>query len=159
MISFAVGRTQFQLRAAAILCHQGRWLLHRAAGDDFWTLPGGRVEAGEDTAQALRREMLEELGEPVQALQLDYVVESFYPHGGGACHELGFFYRCELAPASPLGRHQQPFAGQELDLAKPLTFAWFSPAQRSDLLVYPSFLRTAVLAEAWAGPQHVVERG
>ena len=40
----------------------GRILLHRADYEDFWSLPGGRVEMLEDSREALRREMLEELG-------------------------------------------------------------------------------------------------
>jgi 8-oxo-dGTP pyrophosphatase MutT (NUDIX family) len=159
MISFTAGGTQFQLRAAALVCHQGRVLLHQAVGDAFWTLPGGRVEAGEDTTAAVRRELLEELGEPVQALQLRYVVESFYPHDGRHCHELGFFYRCELMPGSTLGRRAHAFAGREQHLPKPISFAWFGPAERAALQVYPAFLRTAELDGALGGPQHVVERG
>jgi 8-oxo-dGTP diphosphatase len=47
--------------AAAVLVEQSRVLLtQRRAG--AWEFPGGKVEAGEDPREALRRELSEELG-------------------------------------------------------------------------------------------------
>ena len=52
--------------AAAVLVEQSRVLLtQRRAGTHLagaWEFPGGKVEAGEDPREALRRELSEELG-------------------------------------------------------------------------------------------------
>jgi hypothetical protein len=40
----------FRVRVAGVAVHDGRVLFHRAAHDDFWALPGGRVAAGETLA-------------------------------------------------------------------------------------------------------------
>ena len=51
----------------------GRLLLVRRANDPgrgLWSLPGGRVEPGEDDAAALVREMAEETGLAVQPAEL-----------------------------------------------------------------------------------------
>jgi 8-oxo-dGTP diphosphatase len=52
--------------AAAVLVERGRVLLtQRKAGthlEGAWELPGGKVRAGEDPREALRRELREELG-------------------------------------------------------------------------------------------------
>ena len=53
------------------LIRDGRVLLVRRARPPYrgrWTLPGGRVEPGEDPTQAAHREMEEELGLRVEAL-------------------------------------------------------------------------------------------
>ena len=50
---------------AVIRDGQGRFLLVQRAnepGRGLWSLPGGRVERGESDAQALRRELAEEVG-------------------------------------------------------------------------------------------------
>lgn len=54
------------LVAAAVLKEaKGYWLVRRGPGRNhpgLWEFPGGKVEAGETTAEALQRELWEELG-------------------------------------------------------------------------------------------------
>lgn len=51
------------IAASAACFRDGRLLLARRANPpQLWTLPGGRVEAGETAAEAARRELLEETG-------------------------------------------------------------------------------------------------
>ena len=65
MLSFDVGAGKFQARAAAIIRREDHILIHRMIRDPFWTLPGGRVEFGEDAATTVAREIAEELGRAV----------------------------------------------------------------------------------------------
>jgi ADP-ribose pyrophosphatase YjhB (NUDIX family) len=60
MITFETPQGQFNYRVAGVAIVDGHVLLHQAQGEDFWTLPGGRLEAMETASDALRREMLEE---------------------------------------------------------------------------------------------------
>lgn len=51
--------------AAVIRKPEGYWLVRRGPGlrdPGMWEFPGGKVEPGETAAQALQRELLEELG-------------------------------------------------------------------------------------------------
>ncbi|TFV52060.1 NUDIX domain-containing protein [Blastococcus sp. TF02A-35] len=77
---------------AGVLIRDGRLLLcHRSKGrvryPDYWSLPGGKVEPGESSRDALRRELREEIGVdaaisrdgPLQAIRDDaYVVEAWF---------------------------------------------------------------------------------
>lgn len=59
--------------AAAVVVHDGRLLLIRrrvAEGSLSWTLPSGKVEAGESAGQAAAREALEEAGVTVEPVRL-----------------------------------------------------------------------------------------
>ncbi len=74
-----MARREFVVAAASLLDRQGRVLL---VGNDWqgygkvrWTLPGGMVERGESTLDALSREVLEETGLSITAIHaLAYAV-------------------------------------------------------------------------------------
>jgi 8-oxo-dGTP pyrophosphatase MutT (NUDIX family) len=57
-------------RASLVAIADRRLLLVRMHDRDYWLLPGGKLEAGESAEQALRREVVEELGVPVDATSL-----------------------------------------------------------------------------------------
>ena len=46
----------------ALIIKDGKVLMCRGVGDANWDFPGGRLHTGEDLAQGLRRELMEELG-------------------------------------------------------------------------------------------------
>jgi 8-oxo-dGTP diphosphatase len=69
--------------ALVVACRDGRFLVARRPGDvhlaGFWEFPGGKIEAGEEPAEAARRELDEETGlfapslEPLVVVVHDYV--------------------------------------------------------------------------------------
>jgi 8-oxo-dGTP diphosphatase len=56
--------TSTRMCARGIIEYQGKFLLVKNASSsgDFWCLPGGGIESGEDVVSALRREIIEETG-------------------------------------------------------------------------------------------------
>jgi len=79
MISFSIGEARFNYRTVAVIIHDGYVLLHRADYENFWGLPGGRVEILESSDVALARELREELGQNVDAQvgRLLWMAENF----------------------------------------------------------------------------------
>ncbi len=93
------GGTVFMVRVGGV-ASSGDWvLLHRAAGEDFWALPGGRIQVGETAA---------EIGAEVEVGRLLWVIENFFSHtpldqhdreaARLAHHEVGLYL--EMAPTS-----------------------------------------------------------
>ena len=122
ILSFPVGGTRFNYRVAGVALREGHLLVCREDEDDYCMLPGGRVEMGESSDVALRREMDEELGMSVDVGRLVFTSESFYGREGERFHEIGLFYAIEL-PQHVRPDGPQPFLARE-DEGHLLQFSW-----------------------------------
>ncbi len=159
MISFGTDGVRFNYRVAGVVISRGRVLLHRAEHDDFWALPGGRVELLEQAAVAVVREMREELAAELEVERLLWLVEGFFKLNDRRFHELGLYFLLKLPEESPLHDCAEPFYGIEADFGGAplrLVFQWFDVETLKDARVYPLFLRTA-LSSLPETIQHVIE--
>lgn len=155
MISFRVNSHRFHLRAGAVVLDAGHLLLHRLEGDEFWALPGGRIEAGEEGSRTIGREFNEELGLTVQCSELLGIGENFFDYRGEPHHEIGLYFSVSLPAGAPIGDKGQVHYGVEGE--RRLEFKWFALAALRDLDVRPTALRDALVFGAV--PQHFVQRG
>ena len=137
MINFEVGDCRFNYRVVGIALNGDRVLLHRAEMDDFWSLPGGRVELLEPGAEALKREMREELGVEIQIERLVWVVENFFEFDNKSYHELAFYFLMTL----PQGfcKRGETFPANDGQIK--LIFKWYGLKELKDIPLYPAFLR------------------
>lgn len=113
---------------AIVRDRDGRLLLvlrGRPPGAGRWSVPGGRVEPGEDDAAAVARETLEETGLRVRAGALVGTVERDGP--GGVVYEIHDY------AATVLGG--TPRAGDDAADVR-----WAAPAELRDLPLVPGLL-------------------
>ncbi len=147
MLSFVTDSgLRFNYRVAGAAYTDGHVLLHQSDRDDFWSLPGGRVEGGESSATSLAREFREELGTDVTVERPLWIVENFFTYRDTPFHELGFYYLVTLPPddCEPSRVREgveQKANGETLRL----TFRWFALEALGGLTIYPSFLKTALV--------------
>lgn len=156
IVSFGDGGRRFNFRAAAVIIDEERVLLHRAEYEDFWSLPGGRVEMLEDSREGLRREMLEELGEEVEIGRLVWLGENFFGFLFTDFHELGMYFEVALPEESELRRRAEEWWVEE-DNGVKICFRWFEVAEAPGLPIVPGFLREG-LGALPEGTAHVVYR-
>lgn len=147
----------FHFRVVGICRVGGRILLHRAAKDAYWTLPGGRVEMGESTHDALRREMVEEIGEAVTIGRTSFVAENFFTLREKRFHEIDVGLEMHLAPDSRVALVES-FPSQEE--GSDVTFAWISELRRvlDALPLLPAFLPEA-LTDGSSSIRHILHHG
>lgn len=81
-----------RIAAALLIGADGRTLLVRKRGTQAFMQPGGKIEPGEPAAQALARELEEELGLSVDPAQAVFLGEFTAP----AANEPGFEVNCQL---------------------------------------------------------------
>ncbi|VAW21202.1 hypothetical protein MNBD_ALPHA11-1136 [hydrothermal vent metagenome] len=101
VLSFLNGKRKFNYRVAGIIIRNNHVLVCREDDQDYVFLPGGRVEFGEASDGALRREIEEELGCEGEIGQLVFSVENFFDLEGERYHELAKYYRVKLLDDFP----------------------------------------------------------
>jgi 8-oxo-dGTP diphosphatase len=113
-VSGSADERWIEVAAAVIERPDGSFLLaQRPAGkvyEGWWEFPGGKVETGEPVADALARELHEELGLEVVGAY-PWITRTFrYPHGNVRLH----FFRVTDWRGEPHSREDQAFAWQRM---------------------------------------------
>jgi ADP-ribose pyrophosphatase YjhB (NUDIX family) len=157
MITFNRGDKCFNFRIAGIAIDNNHILLHRSAGDAFWTCPGGRAEIGETTSQTLIREIKEELNEDIEVVRLLWVVENFFEYAQKNYHEIAFYFLMKFPARSPYLAKEKSFSSVEEN--DTLEFKWFpiDPDILAGLPLLPSFLQQS-LSNLPDAVEQVIER-
>ncbi|HUX37098.1 MAG TPA: NUDIX domain-containing protein [Rectinemataceae bacterium] len=150
MLSIDIDGIRFTHRAAGVAVSGDRLLLNRGLGEPYWFLPGGRINAGEDSASALLREMREEIGQDVVLGDLFCTIENFFEHKGRRFHELGVYYAMEV-PKEWEGSVFLKDDGEDLE------YRWMPLAELAATLLYPEPIKDLILGKL-AGGHLIIDR-
>ncbi|PWR19217.1 NUDIX hydrolase [Zavarzinia compransoris] len=144
MIVLDAGPSRFQLRAAALIRAGDHVLVHSPAGENIWSLPGGRVEFGESAAETLAREIREELSRAAAIGPLRCLIENYFTLDGRDVHELCLIH--DAALTEPLRFHETEIVHRCRDGATDLEFRWVHAATPAlDAIgLYPAPLRQLI---------------
>lgn len=137
MLKFDVGDSCFNYRSAAIIIHDDHVLIHKSETDDFWALPGGRVEFFETSEDTIAREILEELGVEALARRLLWHAENFFEYTDKKYHEVANYFLAEFLEV-PKIVSERDFPGVEVDLD--LIYRWVPISKLSEYVIKPRFL-------------------
>ena len=109
---------QYGVRASALIIHAGKLLTYSHDGKYF--VPGGAVQVGEHSTDAVRREVREELGIGCTVQKLAFVGEHLFTVHDIPNHRIEFHYLVEVdSEAVPITtceeEHRYPCAWLPLD--------------------------------------------
>lgn len=97
-ISVELENYKLNVRTCAFIRCKGEILVCEHKNKNYYSLPGGRVKVGEDSKEALLRELKEELNYDLgeNDLRITRVIENFFVSKGQKVHEYLFVYLCDL---------------------------------------------------------------
>ena len=95
-ITIDVDDYKLNVRAAGVMIHNGKILVHRNVNSDHYALIGGRVEIGESSANTIKREIKEELGKDIEITGYISTIENFFEMKGSKYHEIMFVHKIEF---------------------------------------------------------------
>lgn len=84
------------IRAAVVIIHNDKILVHRDINSNHYALVGGRVELGEDSIATVKREVKEEMGKEIEIIGYISTVENFFTMNGKKYHEIEFVHLAEF---------------------------------------------------------------
>lgn len=136
MIKFQNGNNQFNFRSIALLIKDNQVLIQKDSKDDFWALPGGRVELFENSSDTVVREVFEELGWKVQTIRPLWFIENFFKIGITNFHEIATIYLMDLVDYA---QYEPDFEFRGLE--DHLIFKWFDISKLEEINFKPEALR------------------
>lgn len=135
---------KFKYRVVGILFdEQNRVLIQRVADNPFYCLPGGRVELGESSIEAVKRELEEELGFDVIVEKPLFFLENFFKRANGqGVHEIGIFFKV-TSNVSP--KEDWEIVENDKGILKTLRYKWVTLKELADEDLRPAFLKEKLL--------------
>jgi len=142
---------KFNYRVGAIIQHNGKLLMVKNSGDDFYYTVGGRVKFGESARETILREALEETGLPLEIDRLAFIHENFFNFGPTQAqfHEICLFF--QMKPHDKLGETRKTFE----EAYGEVSIHWLPIGKLSEYKIYPEFFMTE-LANPCAHIRHIV---
>lgn len=146
----------FKFRVCGILEHKNKYLAVKIMQNEFYCLPGGHAEIGEDTNEAVLREMREELGFEVEIKRLAGIAQNlFKTKKGELLHELGYYYIVKAKDESQVKEENYEIIENDKGELKKLRFSWLTKEELETSDFRPTFVKDMLASN---GMLHVINK-
>ena len=102
-ITIDVEDYKLNVRAAGVIIHNNKVLVHKNVNSDHYALVGGRIEIGENSVDTIKREIKEELGKDIEITGYISTIENFFEMKGSKYHEIMFVHKVEFVEEKDKG--------------------------------------------------------
>lgn len=131
----------FNHRVAAVIVHSNKLLAQKNVETNEYYLPGGRINYGESSEEAIIREIREELGITVTDYSSLWINECFFIDNGTRFHEVGIYYLVNLENTK-FNHYESVFELKEGDRVN--TYEWLDIESLDSIALYPLFVKTEI---------------
>lgn len=140
-------RSRIRPVALAVIRDGSRLLVRRYTapnGDHYYRPLGGAIEFGERAAQAVMREIVEEIEAEIEQVRHLTTVENIFERDGETGHQIEFLFEAQLVDRSLYGAeliHGMESSGKRIEAV------WIDLAQPLDGPLYPAGLQELLTAD------------
>lgn len=151
-------KEEFHVRTCGIIKQEDKFLIMRVNKTSYYHIPGGHIEIGEDSEQAVIREIKEEIGCDVQEASLFSIQENFWIRNAKKCHGIEFYYI--IKPKQQLQMQDYETIENDKGEEKLLEFKWVTAEELKNIDLRPINIRDMLINEEYLkGLSHIVKRG
>ncbi|MDD4187856.1 MAG: NUDIX domain-containing protein [Bacilli bacterium] len=137
-INVEIAGVKLNCRAVGIITRDNKILFQKRKQDEFWALPGGKIQVREKSCDTIKRELEEELGVKIKVGRITNISEYFFNFGEEKYHQYILAYNVEVIGNEEI-LNQDQFRGIEDD--ENLIFKWFDIAELDKAPIKPDFIK------------------
>lgn len=150
-------KEEFHGRTCGIIKQEDKFLIMRVNKTDYYHIPGGHIEIGEDSKEAVTREIKEEIECDVKDARLFAIQENFWERRGKKCHGIEFYYIITLNSPLPMKNYERIENDKGED--KLLEFKWVTSDELKDIDLRPNNIRNMLINNEYSSKlTHIVEK-
>ena len=149
---------EFHGRTCGIIKQDDKFLIMRVNQTSYFHIPGGHIEIGENSEQAIIREIKEEIGCDIQETNLFAIQENFWKKGNKICHGIEFYH--VIKPKYELEMKDYEITENDKGEEKLLEFKWVTSDELKNIDLRPSNIRDMIVnGDYLRGLVHIINRG
>ena len=150
-------KEEFHVRTCGIIKQENKYLIMRVNKTPYYHIPGGHIELGEDSEQAVVREIKEEIGCDVKEASLFAIQENFWTRNNKKCYGIEFYYM--IKPKQELQMKNYERIENDKGEQRILEFKWVNSEELKDIDLRPINIRDMLIKEEYLkGLHHFVKR-
>ena len=148
---------EFHVRTCGIIKQENKFLIMKVNKTSYYHIPGGHIEIGEDSEQAVIREIKEEIGCDVKEAKLFSIEENFWTRNNKKCHGIEFYYI--IKPKQQLQMQDCEKIENDKGEEKLLHFKWVTLEEIKEIDLRPSNIKDMLINEEYLkGLTHIVKK-
>ena len=139
------------IRAAVIILHNNKFLVHRNVNETYNALIGGRVKAGESSEETIKREIKEELGKDVEVTGYCATIENFFNFKDKEYHEILFVHFAEFVEEED---KKIEYTLKNIEGREYLEYRWIDLDEIDNCVIKPDAIKKVLKNKSF--PCHVI---
>ncbi len=155
-VKFKTKDYNYYNRAVGIIRQGDLFLIMCVDDAPYYHLPGGHIEIGENSFDAVRREIREELDYSVKSARLLCVQENFYNKNDVAHHGVEYYYLIEIE--KNVETTDRIVVEDDRGTEKHLSIRWVTTDELRKIDLRPSTIKELIIKNELSSLVHLIEQ-